>query len=204
MNEPFTAIGHYYDALVREHGHAPRACDYGRAESQRVKFDVLSDSAPLNGRHLLDVGCGFADFADYLRERNPPASYTGWDLCAGMVEQARRLHPELSIRQANVLTAKPERQFDVVMANGIFYLLGDEAWPLMQAIVRRMYALAGEAVVFNSLSSWATDQEPREFHADPAAVLDFCRTLTPLVALRHDYHPRDFTVVLRKTPEPHR
>ena len=201
MKEPFSAIAIYYDTLVQRHGHSPHACDYGRVESQYAKFAVLSDSVPLQGKRLLDVGCGFADFADFLSRRNPPASYTGWDITQGMVEQAAKLHPELEIRHANILTYETDQTFDVVMANGIFYLLGDEAWPLMQAIVRRMFALAGDVVAFNSLSAWATDKEPGEFYADPGAVLEYCRTLTPLVALRHDYHTRDFTVVLRKQLE---
>jgi hypothetical protein len=54
-------------------------------------------------------------------------------------------------------------------------------------------------VAFNSLSAWATDQEAGEFYADPLRVVDFCRRITPRVVLRHDYHPRDFTVYLYKT-----
>ena len=64
--DPFGAIAAYYDALVARYGHHPRACDYGRAESQRVKFRVLSEVMPLAGLSLLDVGCGFAGYADVL------------------------------------------------------------------------------------------------------------------------------------------
>jgi hypothetical protein len=56
------------------------------------------------------------------------------------------------------------------------------------------------ALAFNSLSNWANDQEANEFYADPVQVLNFCRELTPWVVLRHDYHPRDFTVYMYKTP----
>jgi len=61
-----------------------------------------------------------------------------------------------------------------------------------------MYALATTAVAFNSLSAWAPDQEAGEFYADPLQVVDLCRRLTPWVVLRHDYHPRDFTVYMYK------
>jgi len=103
------------------------------------------------------------------------------------------------VKLANILDDSIRDGFDLVTANGIFYLLGDEAWPTMQEIVRRMYAVAEHAVAFNSLSSWAEDKEAGEFYADPAEVLQFCRTLTPWVVLRHDYHPRDFTVYMYKT-----
>ena len=199
MTNPFARIADYYDGLVRKYGHDPRACDYGRAESQKIKFRVLSEVLPLANSSLLDVGCGFADFATFLGERFPGLQYSGIDLSSAMVTEARSNHPELDLRVANISDAVFEGTFDVVTANGIFYLLGDQAWPTMQRMIERMYALATTAVAFNSLSAWATDQEAGEFYADPLQVIDFCRQLSPRVVLRHDYHARDFTVYLYKT-----
>src|SRR5580698_8834420 len=80
MTDPFARIADYYDSLVRKYGHDPRACDYGRAESQKIKFRVLSEVLPLANSSLLDVGCGFADFATFLGERFPGLQYSGIDL----------------------------------------------------------------------------------------------------------------------------
>jgi trans-aconitate methyltransferase len=194
--DPFSRIANFYDGLVRQYGHDPRACDYGRPESQEIKFRVLSEVMPLANASLLDVGCGFADFASYLQPR-----FSGLDLSSAMVMEARRQHPKLDLRTANILDTTFERTFDVVTANGIFYLLGEQAWPMMQQIIERLYALATSAVAFNSLSAWtkSTEQEADEYYADPVKVLGFCRQLTPRVVLRHDYHPRDFTVYMYKS-----
>jgi cyclopropane fatty-acyl-phospholipid synthase-like methyltransferase len=200
MADPFARIADYYDFLVQKYGHDPRACDYGRAESQQIKFRVLSEVTPLENRTLLDVGCGFADFASFLRGRFEGLRYSGIDLCAAMISEARRDHPNLDLRVANLADVSLNRTFDVVVANGIFYLLGEQAWPMMQSMIERMFALATTAVAFNSLSAWAEDQEAGEFYADPLQTVQFCRELTPWVVLRHDYHPRDFTVYLYKTP----
>jgi SAM-dependent methyltransferase len=197
--DPFGRIANYYQDLVQKYGHDPRACDYGRPQSQEIKFRVLSEAMPVKGRSVLDVGCGFADFHRFLRDRFGEVRYSGIDVCPAMVEEARRLDPHCEVKLANILDASIRERFDLVTANGIFYLLGDEAWPTMQEIVRRMYAVAEHAVAFNSLSSWAEDKDPGEFYADPAEVLQFCRTLTPWVVLRHDYHPRDFTIYMYKT-----
>ena len=199
MTDSFARIADYYDGLIRKYGHDPRACDYGRVESQKIKFRALSEVAPLANSSVLDVGCGFADFATFLGEGFPGLLYSGIDLCSAMVDEAKRNHPNLDLRVANIFDASFDHKFDVVTANGIFYLLGDQAWPMMRQMIERMYALAKTAVAFNSLSAWATDQEPGEFYADPLRVVDFCRrALTPRVVLRHDYHPRDFTVYLYK------
>lgn len=197
----FQRIGAYYDALVRQHGHSPRACDYGRPESQAAKFDVLSQAADMKGKRVLDIGCGFADYADYLDRKFDGVSYTGIDISQEMVAGARERHPALDIRLLNVLDENPGT-FDIVTANGIFYLLGDDAWALMQRFIARMFELSKQAVSFNSLSDWAPDKEAKEFYADPAKTLSFCRTLTPWVTLRHDYHPRDFTVYMYHSAPP--
>ena len=146
---------------------------------------------------VLDVGCGFADFANFLDTRYRDVRYTGVDVSRAMLDEAARLHPDKDIRRLNILNERPGR-FDLVTANGIFYLLGDGAEGLMRELIVAMFEAAVEGVAFNSLSAWAVDKEDGEFYADPLDTLAFCRTLTPRVVLRHDYHPRDFSVYLYK------
>ncbi|MEQ9490363.1 MAG: methyltransferase domain-containing protein [Alphaproteobacteria bacterium] len=191
---PFATISSYYDGLVREHGHSPRACDYGRPESQQAKFETLAKVCDLSGKSVLDVGCGAADFLTFLNARFDNVGYTGIDLSAEMIAMAKGLHPGADISQRNVLDIDAAERFDVVIANGIFYLLGEDAESTMWRIIDHMAALAVRAVAFNSLSTWAPTIEENEFHADPATVLDRCRELSRRVTLHHDYHDRDFTV----------
>ncbi len=194
--DSFDRITKFYDSLVDRYGHDPRACDYGRAESQATKFKVLADVMDLKNKRVLDVGCGFADYADYLRDRFGSVTYVGIDISTRMISEARRLRPNLDLRVCNILDDTVNGTFDVVTANGIFYLLGDEAPGLMHQIIRRMYETAQSAVAFNSLSSWAEIKQPGEFHADPAETMEFCRRCTPWVTMRHDYLPHDFAIYM--------
>lgn len=193
--DPFTHISTYYDDLVERFGYGYQACDYGREESQLVKFRVLASAVDYSNRAVLDVGCGFADFARYLQTRFRNTHYTGLDLSPAMIECARRNNPTLDLRLKNVLDITDE-QFDVVTANGIFYLLGREGRVMMRSMIEHMFNLSREVLAFNSLSSWCIDQESNEFYADPIETLTFCRSLSPLVVFRHDYHSRDFTIYL--------
>jgi len=195
---PFSSIAEFYNRRVGEFGHDPRACDYGRAESQRRKFRALSTALNYAGRSVLDIGCGFADYADYLAEHHTGVSYAGVDLSAAMIERARAAHPDLDLRVGNLLEEPASATHDIVSANGIFYLLGADAPALMQRLVRAMFARCREAVIFNSLSTWATVREPGEFYADPLSTVAWCRDLSPWVTLHHDYLPHDFTIVIRR------
>ena len=194
----FARVADHFGALVRQHGYGHEAIDYGSRMGQRQRFDVLTETLTLEGRRVLDVGCGFADLAEYLNEREIGATYEGIDICPELIEEARRRHPGLPLKVCNLLDEDPQEPCDVAIANGIFYLLGGEAEGLMQRIVVRMFELAREAVAFTSLSTWADHREPNEYHADPRRVLEFCQTLTPRVTLRHDYMPHDFAVFLMK------
>ena len=198
MENTFDKIDKYYDALIKRYGHDPRACDYGFSESQNIKFRVISEIADLSGCRILDVGCGFADFADYLEANAGNIHYTGIDICEAMILKARQIRPHLELRHLNILDQKLEGRFDYVSANGIFYLLGDHAEDLMRRILKKMFSLAEFGIAFNSLSSWATNKEPGEFYADPLQTAEFCHLMTPNIILRHDYHPRDFTVYMYK------
>lgn len=196
-NQKKEKIAGYYSKLIEEHGHDPRSCDYGRPESQAKKFKILSEIIHGNHQTLLDVGCGFADYANYLEMQAPHIAYSGVDITPEFVVKAKERHPALDIREMDILSEDPGI-FDIVTANGIFYLLGDKAEEVMQQLITRMFALCGQSVAFNSLSSWCDDKEDGEFYADPIETLEFCRTLTPWVTLRHDYHSRDFTIYMHK------
>jgi SAM-dependent methyltransferase len=195
---PFAGIADFYNQRVQTYGYDPRACDYGRAESQRRKFSVLASATDYNGLSVLDVGCGFADYAGFLAERHPGIEYHGIDLSPAMIEKARQARPDLDLRVANLFDLPSDEFYDVVSANGIFYLLGTEAPALMRRLVSEMFRRCRRGVVFNSLSTWASVQEQGEYYADPLEVVAWCRELSPWVVLRHDYLPHDFTVFVAR------
>ncbi len=60
MTDKLGRISDYYERLIRQDGYDPRACDFGRPESQEIKFRVLGEVMPLADRSLLDVRRGFA------------------------------------------------------------------------------------------------------------------------------------------------
>jgi trans-aconitate methyltransferase len=191
----FAETAAFFDALVEQHGDDPRASDWGSDASQRLRFEAVAGVADLSGLRVLDVGCGVARLAGFLGERFSGVDYVGIDLSERAIETARRVHPGLDLRVANVLDLDPARElFDVVIANGILYRLGtdDDAWTL----VERLWQLAGRAVAVTSLSAWAAESPAGELHLDPAETLSRARTLTPRATLRHDYLPHDFTLYL--------
>jgi RimJ/RimL family protein N-acetyltransferase/SAM-dependent methyltransferase len=189
----------HYSKLVEEHGSGPRAMDWASREGQRLRFAVLAAVGPLRGAEVLDVGCGQGDFLGWLRESGFDGRYHGIDATPAMIEVAHKAYPEGAFEVRNLLKQPPgEAAYDYAFASGVFALRQVEPAEFLREVVSALFRACRKAAAFNSLSSWAPTQEPGEFHADPLETLAYCRTLTPWVALRHDYHARDFTVYLYK------
>jgi RimJ/RimL family protein N-acetyltransferase len=195
----------HFTALVGRFGQDARAHDWGNKTSQELRFRVLLDALdrPLpKGLSLFDIGCGQGDLLDWLRASGMDVNYEGIDITPAMIEVAKKRFPGAAFKAADLLAepAPSAPRYDLVVASGIFYKRAVAPFDHMMAMVARFFALARHAVAFNSLSAWATDREPGEFYADPEMVLRRCRALTPWVVLRHDYHPRDFTIYLYREP----
>jgi SAM-dependent methyltransferase len=189
-----------YSESVALHGYDVRALGWGSRESQARRFAVLSEVGKLSGSSVLDVGCGLGDLYAWIRRRRLRARYTGVDITPGMVDKARARFPKTQFRVCDVLDREqPIAVHDYVLSSGIFTHRGTSGFEFLEAMVRRMFELSKQALAFNCLSGWAKEKERGEYHADPLRVVDFCRRLSPWVVLRHDYHPRDFTVYLYKT-----
>lgn len=185
----------YFDGRLAAFGCTVGAVDWGSAESQRVRFGVLTEVADLTGCRVLDVGSGLGDLAAYLGATVPSVKYVGCDINLRMVETARARFPSGTFVVCDVLTElmPVSSPLDYVLASGLFYLRDE---PYLEAMVRRMFNLCRRGVAFNSLSAWGPRPTTGEFSADPASVLRFCRTVTSRVVLRHDYLPHDFTIYL--------
>lgn len=198
MSRDEERIAVYYDRLVEQYGHDPRAVDASSRESLGVRHAVLSELADMSGKSVLEVGCGFGDLGAFIRERYERVTYRGIDLSPRMVQEGRQVNPGLLLEVANVLDLPGAEEYDFVVAQGIFYLLREDPEERMREIVTRMFALASEAIAFTAISAWAAERNPDEFYVEPSVALELGHSLTKSVVLRHDYHPGDLTLYLYK------
>jgi SAM-dependent methyltransferase len=187
----------YFGPLLEERGPAFAQVGWGSEASQRRRFEVLIGIAtPIAGK-VLDVGCGLGDLYLYLKEDDFDGSYHGVDVHPGAVEAARARSPEARFDVLDISSlADPLPRYDYVVMSGAANIALDRYAETLEALIRRMYALADKGVAFNLLSNRADFVEPGEAYGDPGSILDFCLSLSRRVVLRHDYMPHDFTLYL--------
>lgn len=100
MHDKITpAIRQDYDRLAAEY--ALRI--YGELQHKPLDRELLNRfAAAMRGRgEVCDLGCGPGHVARYLRDAG--VTVFGLDLSAGMLEQARKLNPDIVFREGNMM-----------------------------------------------------------------------------------------------------
>lgn len=193
-----------YRHLLDEHGLSFKTLNWGSREGQQLRFSVLAQIADLRGCRVLDVGCGLGDLYEWIQALNRDIAYTGLDLTPELVEKARLRHPGGRFISGSILDEGIFRgeKFDYILSSGIFYTYRTGAYDWMKNALGRMWNLCEKGMAFNTLSGWSAEKDDSEFYADPGETVTLCHTFTPWVAMRHDYHPRDFTMYLYRREAP--
>ena len=59
----------FFNKLVEKHGYSPKSLAYSGEKSQKIKFNIVTEVGIEDNCSVLDVGCGFGDYFNYLKQR---------------------------------------------------------------------------------------------------------------------------------------
>lgn len=195
-------VKNYYAEKIKTHGRTAQGVDWKDETSQHLRFNVLQQLFAHDPQaSVLDLGCGYGAFLEFLREKGHKGHFTGVDICPDMIGNA------VKDSRAEFTTAHPEgKTVDYVVSSGIFNVreeISDDAWwnYILETIAwKNKHALKGFA--FNCLTSYsdADKMVERLYYADSLRLFDLCkREYSKNVALLHDYGLYEFTLIVRKT-----
>jgi SAM-dependent methyltransferase len=202
-----TEVASYYSDKLKTYGENPRGVDWNGEEGQVLRFDQLTKIIEGGGPcSLIDVGCGYGAYFQFLSSRFEEISYLGIDVSEEMILAAQRRHA--GGKDARFLRASdPGESADYVVASGIFNVrMGrsdEEWWTYLKATMDVLDGRSKLGFAFNCLTSYSDADKMRDYlyYADPCAVFDYCkRHYSRNVALLHDYQLYEFTILVRKQP----
>lgn len=182
----------FYQNHYDRYGVSAEGVAWDSSRTQRRRFAALASALGDVGQDtLMDAGCGFGDFYLYLREKDTlPKSYTGIDLCAPMVVEAKR-RTGCTILQRDVLRqALPVA--DWYVASGSMNLLSRLETRLF---IQRCFEKSRKGFVFNLLEGREREGEFSYWH--PHEIREMCRVFTEKIEIKEGYLEGDFTVRLR-------
>ncbi len=169
--------------------------------AQELRFKQLVGNIDLNGKTILDVGCGTGNLLEYISRQFKDFNYTGIDVLPHMIQRAgeKKLNGRFVCMDLFKSNPYGNKTFDVVFSSGIFNLnLGNNQEFLMDA-VDIFQNLAREAISFNLLWDKSADKDVKYFYFSPEEVQDILSSKYSdiwQVSIVKGYLHNDFTVHL--------
>ncbi len=167
--------------------------------TQRTRFEAIAEICEPAGKRVLDVGCGRADFLEFLVERGlQPAAYVGIEGVEPLAAAAEsKGFPNAKIIRGDFVR-DPARLFvgaDAVVFSGSLNTLCDEEF---YSTIRLAYDAARESLTFNFLCSEFLAGKEYLFWREQEDVMRFAGELCANVQMKDDYLRGDCTVCLIK------
>ena len=187
---------HYYPRL-EEYMETHRILDWESREAQFARFRVLTDNVNLEGKSVLDVGCGCGDLFSMLREDGIEAEYRGVDILPEMIRKARDLHGDKLFICGDIFkdTSVCSEHFDVVFTSGIFNLNLGNNQEFFSNSLSTLSRLAEENLVINLLDESSPGRDDSYFYFNPEKASGELESFGWNVKIIKGYLDNDFTLL---------
>ena len=190
----------YWDGRARSHLPDLEKLEWSHEHTQQLRYDAFLLDHDLQGKSVLDLGCGLGHFYDHLVRRGIDVEYLGYDISPAMIRQCRARLPNLNFESGDFLSYWPDSRFDYSVAFGIHNICIASGWSILEQVTRHQFALSGIAAHVDLLSDRFTSFAAHIQAWSAEQVLTMALAITPHVALHHDYLETDFSVNLYRAP----
>lgn len=188
-------LGFYEDSFAK-YGNDPRSVHWSGKISQNVRFEILTNIAPLSGTRILDVGCGLGDLYKFFITKGTPVDYAGIDIVPAFVNRARERFPDAQFLLGDASSL--DEDYDYILVSGALNFATTNSKEYYFAMIRNMFAHAKRGLAFNMLNEAGHQTDETYVSYNIGEVTRYAKTLTDEVVVVSDYLPWDFTVYMYK------
>jgi SAM-dependent methyltransferase len=187
-----------YTERFKQHGIDIKTLASGNRERQLIRFKIFSEIGDLNGHSVLDIGCGFGDFYQYLKDAGISVDYTGIDICPAFIDVGHQRFPEAHFQFADVQQEDLGRKFDYIVCSQVYNnkLQKENNEQVIRDVIRKGFELCNVAFAIDMITQYVDYKEEKLHYYSPEEIFAFCKGLTKRVMLRHDYPLFEFMVCL--------
>ena len=189
------AIIEHYLQLYKKYGKNFKALGWLKG-NQDIRFEIIKQIGITKKSSVLDVGCGFGDFYEFLKSKKMNCSYYGVDINEKFLEIARERNPSVKFELRDIQKTKFSRKFDWVIATGISNHATN--YPHLKNILKEMFNISKKGVVMDFISDYVDFKNKGIFYTSPEIMFETAKKLTRRVTLRHDYMPFEYCLYLYK------
>ena len=184
-----------YQGRFNELGETPKALGWGGKEDQIERFEVMCQNADFSGKTVMDIGCGFADWYEFMKLKDVNCNYIGVDIIPEFLDICRRKYPDAIFIEGNIMTEGDKLpKADIVITNGTlnFKQKDIDNRIYTRDFISCAYEKANEMIIVDFLSTQLTSTYPREdsvYYHDPKEMLEIAFSFTDDIKLVHNYKP---------------
>ena len=175
------------------HGVSSFSLGWGGESYQNIRYQTVCESFDLEGKSILDFGCGFGDFLYFLKRKKINCNYLGIDVNQKFIKKAKKLHPNNQFEVYDISKPIPKHwKSDVVIMLGVLNYkqtkINNKKYT--NWMLNLTYKLARNALICDFLSSvfeknyvvedWVNYYKPQD-------ILKLALTITEKVTLKHNY-----------------
>lgn len=189
----------FFDKKLRMHGDRPEALSYS-ARGQQLRFETLLEvDTEIRGKKILDYGCGKGDFYQFLKDRDIPVCYTGYDINENLICVAKRKFPECTFQVFDIERDLLEEEFDYIFLCGVFNLKIAGLDETIRNVLKKLVAHCSIALVFTALSAHDPHKDFQLHYIYPEDLVEFAlKNLSSHAVIKQGRIPYDFTLVVNK------
>lgn len=188
-----------YNVRLKQFGESIKTLASGTEERRELRFKILKEIGFGDNDSIMDLGCGFGDFYQFLMENNCNASYTGVDINPELIKIAKAKYQGVKFITADIQNENLG-QFDYIVSTSAFNLKfkGQDNYEFAGEMLKRCYAFAKKGVAIDFMSSYVDFKGNSEeaFYYEPEKIFAIAKTITKRVCLRHDYPLFEFCLYL--------
>lgn len=168
-------------------------------EAQYMRFEMFLSQIDIQGKKILDVGCGLGNLLEYIIDKEIDTKYTGVDILGDMIDDVQSKDLPGKFYCMDIFKQHPfeNKSFDVVYTSGVFNLnMGNNIDFLIEAI-GRFIELSDQVIVFNLLDESSPDKEDTYFYYNPEEVVKILKEkYSQIISIEvaRGYLNNDFTV----------
>ncbi|MCG8603282.1 MAG: class I SAM-dependent methyltransferase [Verrucomicrobiales bacterium] len=196
-----------YDSLIesyreqfREHGYSPKSLGWLKGK-QDLRFETLTKDWNLEGKKILDVGCGFGDFVKFLNNRGVSNfSYVGVDVVDEFIEVGKREYEKngVSFLKGSIEEVDLPSGLDLGIASGAFNQRSDvtDCYEMVENILRKMFDSCQIGIAVDFLTDRVDYRHEHNFNYSPEKILAIAYSLSRRVSLSNTTFPFEFSVTI--------
>lgn len=204
MQKDSEEIKKLYQDKYKEFGVDPKSLCWHQKGAAHQRFRQFWAEIDFNKKSVLDVGCGFAEMAKFLKKRYEGVSYTGVDIVPEFIEEAKKNYPGYQFFVRDFFSEPMGEKFEVILASGVLNSNVPENLEYRKKAIKVMFERVEKVLAFNMLGAHPqpkNDPTSNVWYADSLEILNYCTTLTRRVIFRANYHPTDFTIFMYPVKE---